>query len=403
MTTRVVRPPTSPTFVIPPPPEVHNIASRTNVGVFSGAPIGHSSPGTFDFTVGVDGTLQQIMDQSTAALTNKRVRIPSGTVWTGPNGAALSGLNKDYGGCTVVWDNGAVVRGGSGIEMYGSCRNLTLQCLTPGGGHVQGDGTYVFSEGIIIDATRGDKGADGAPCHHIVIDGLTVEPTPGTGALQRNGIALWAGDMLTIKNCTIHDCASNAFAGFGSAGSGISCGVSRRTPGAGSPRVLIDNNHIYNVLEIQDGVSADRNGIILDIYHGNFAKYPDYLIGDVVISNNDIHDVSGRGIQDLCGGLSDALVSILGNQVHGQWARRLGGSAPETGIGGYGAGTCGNVIISNNTVTVDPGNGGKPCYYVISFDGDGPGVFGSNNHIIGGGFVAWDSSRTNTPPAGFIT
>jgi hypothetical protein len=75
-----------------------------------------------------------------------------------------------------------------------------------------------------------------------------------------------------------------------------------------------------------------------------------------------------------------------------------------TGIGGYGAGTCANVVISDNTVTFDPGNGGLPAYWVFSFDGDGPGVFGSNNHVIGSGTaVQWENSRTNTPPAGFIS
>jgi len=396
MSTRIIRPSTSPSF--PDPGVTHNISARVFAAARTHAQV-QTGTGTFDFTVGVDGTLQQIMDQSTAALAGRRVRVPSG-VWTGPNNAGLTGLNKDYGNVTVVFEPGSILRGASGIEMYGQIRNLHFE----GSGSVQGDGTYVFSEGIIIDANRLDKGSNGLPCANISVDGLTVEPIPGTVALQRGGITIWGGDLITIKNTTIHDCASNAFAGFGSASSGISVGHARRVAAAGSPRLLIENNHIYNVLEIQDGESADRNGIILDLFHGDFTLYADRLIGDVHVLGNDIHDVSGRGIQLLCAGVSDSAVTVNGNQVHGQWARRLGGSNPETAIGGYGAGTAGYVLCSFNTVTFDPGNGGKAAYNFISFDGDGPGVLGSNNHVIGTGTaIAWSNSRTNTPPAGFVT
>ncbi len=72
--------------------------------------------------------------------------------------------------------------------------------------------------------------------------------------------------------------------------------------------------------------------------------------------------MSGRGIHVLCGSLSDSQVTITGNEVYGQWARRLGTDPyqgnPKTAIGGYGVNLGSNVICSNNTVTFDSGNGG---------------------------------------------
>jgi hypothetical protein len=396
-------------------------------------------PGTFDFTVGVDGTLQQILSLSTATLANKRVRVPPG-VWFddnfGPGGgpAHLYFLNKDFGNVTVVVEAGATLRSsGSGVEMFGQIRNIHFE----GPGTIEGNGTHYYSEGFFIDGNRLDKGADfvmiggepfALPCYNISVDGLTIQPQAGTGSLQRNGLGVWGGDLVTLKNNTVHDCGGNTNHDYNGAGSGISCGHMKRVTAIpvvpGVPRVVIDNNHIYNVLETVEGVSADRNGIILDLYQGwdwngtqniphfDAAGNPYFLIGDTVISNNNIHDVSGRGIQLLCGGMfPDGRVSILSNSVSGQWARRLdhptnpGLGNPKTAIGGYGVGVCDNVICSDNTVTKDAGNGNKPSYYFTSFNaGNGVGVLGSNNHMIGAGsYVQWEASPTDTPPAGFIS
>lgn len=363
--------------------------------------------GTPDYVVGVNGTLQQLLELPYAQLAGKRILVPSGLWVDNINGHAVYIVNKDFGGLVVEFASGAILRGAvvSGIEMYGQILNLTLT----GPGKVQGNGGNTNTEGIIIDSTRGDKGANGQPMGNITIDGLTVEPTPGTGSIQRNGIALWGGDKLTVRNCTIHDAASNAAYGFGGAGSGLSIGRGRRLDTFGGQRVLLENNHIYNMLVVQDSDSADRNGIIMDLWQSDGGGvYADRVIGSVMIRNNNIHDVAGRAIQILRGGLTDSQINVLNNSVSGQWARRLFDpstgdfSQPATAIGGYGAGVHGNLVISNNTVVTDSGNSNKPAYRVDNFDGPvtPAGVSGVGNV---GNRAEFYASPTNVVPAGFMS
>jgi PKD repeat protein len=347
---------------------------------------------TADFTVSGSLTLQQIVDNN-ANLAGKTIRVPAGTWNCGSY--ILSAVNRNFGGCQIVCDPAAILRGSSGVELYGQILGLTW-C----GGIFEIDGTNVVGEGVMIDSTRSDKGANGNAGGRITFDNVTIRPQPGTGSIQRNGLAIWGCDLITVRYCTIHDCASNSAFGFGGAGSGISIGHGRRLADAGQTRVLIDHNLIYNCLMIQDGPSADRNGIILDLYQSDGTVYSDRLTGPTIISNNEIHDVSGRGIQILRGGMSDSLVTITNNFVHGRFADDLGQaigntSSPVCGIGGYGGGQQGNILCTNNTVTP---YGGHSSYEFLSFDGDGPGVLGSGNHGLP---VVFENSRTNSPPSGF--
>jgi PKD repeat protein len=393
----------------------YTVSLTASNAVGASAPVSHNvvitavsggGGGTPDYVVGVNGSLQQILDLPTSQLANRRILVPTGLWLGGDHGVWI--VNKDFGGVVVEFQSGAILRGPgtSGIELYGSSRNITLT----GPGKIQGNGGNTVSEGIFISSVQPGKGGDTNPGGNITIDGLTIEPTPGTGSLQRNGIGIWGCDWVTVRNCTIHDASSNAAFGFGGAGSGISIGAARRgVAGSGQYHVLLENNHVYNQLMVQDGPSADRNGIIFDLFQmdggfQNFAGlYSDRLIGECMIRNNDIHDVSGRGIQILFGGQPDTRINILNNQVHGQWARDLGGSDPQTAIGGNGSGVCENIVCSNNTVTRDSGNGNKPAYFFFDFN-PGTGVTGQNNHLIGGGLAYdWHNSPGTAPPAGFIT
>jgi len=357
------------------------------------------STATPDFTVTAGtgaGSLQSIIDGNNVA--GKTIRIPAGTYNCGSN--ILYAVNKNFGGVQIVADPAAIIRGTSGIELYGQILGLTW-C----GGIIEVNGTFVNGEGVMIDSNRTDKGANGNAGGRITFDNVTIRPQTGTGNIQRNGMAIWGCDLVTVRYCTIHHAGSNAAYGFGGAGSGISIGHGRRLPDAGATRILIDRNVIYNIDMIQNGPSADRNGIILDLLHsgdGQTAPYSDRIIGNVVVSNNEVYNVSGRGIHCLRGGHTDSLVTISNNYVHGYFANDLGQaigntSTPVCGIGGYGSGQEGNVLCNNNIVTP---YGGHNCYQFDNFDGDGPGVLGSGNTGLP---VVFNNSRTNTPPSGFAS
>ncbi len=353
---------------------------------------------TYDYIIPTTiATLQALLDLPAGQLAGKKANIIAGTYTWGFAVADVRG-GKDFGGLEVYANSGAVMRGTTGIEMYGGFSNISFT----GFGVVEVDGTFVFGEGVQIDSTRTDKGANGGVVDNITFDGWTFRPQSGTGSIQRNGIAIWGADRVTVKNCTVDRAASNAFAGFGSAGSLISIGHSRRSSAPGSPRVIIQNNTLTNALTIQDGPSADRNGIILDLYHGDGGGlYADRAVGAILIDNNHITNVDGRGIQLLYCGMNDSPVTVSNNTVDGTWARNLGGSAPETAIGGYGGGRNeGNITCTNNVVVTDGGNGDKPAYKFISFDAGGAiGVLGSGNS---GNRVEFEASPTNTPPANFL-
>lgn len=296
--------------------------------------------GPADYVVGVDGTLQQIVD--TKPLAGKVIAVP-GVQTVG--GYALNTRGKDFGGCVIRIEG--VLRSALGIQMLGYAGNVTIT-----GGVIETDGNEVFGEGIIIDATR-----DGNRCENIVIDGVTVRPIAGTGSIQRNGIAIWGGGgRIIVRGCDISQVAGNAYGGPGSAGSGISIGHARHSP-AGGDMILVENNRVYNITVTRDGPADDRNGIILDQlmcgWDGSrWAVYPDALQGPVVVRGNTITDVAGRGIHAFGAGTSSAPVTIDGNTVSGRYAYALGGSDPKCGIGGngLGIGSMQHIAVTGNTV-----------------------------------------------------
>jgi hypothetical protein len=159
--------------------------------------------------------------------------------------------------------------------------------------------------------------------------------------------------------------------------------------------------------EVTDGKpSADRNGIILDLYHGDGGGlYSNRAVGPILVEDNDIADVAGRGIQMLRIGQPDSPWTVQRNKVHGRYAYMLGPdpdnggeSHPVAGIGGYGAGVCSSGTVSNNDVAASPD--GKNAYEFDNFDGgDGSGVKGSGNK---GRPAVFDASPGNSPPAGFL-
>jgi len=360
--------------------------------------------GTPDYVVGVNGSLSQILNLSTSQLAGRLVLIPSG-LWNDDNWY----LNKDFGGVRVEWAAGAILRnpGGSGMEFYGACKNITLF----GPGVVEAAGSNTNAEGIYGDGSRSNRGGStSGPSGNIVVDGLTVRPIPGTGKIGRNGIAFWNGDNFVVRNCIIRDASGNAAYGFGGAGSGISIGRSWAGVGGGLGgfRILLENNQVYNQIQDDGNPSADRNGIIIDLWHsdGN-GLYSNRSVGPIMIRNNLVENVSGRGIQILRSSWSDSPVSILSNTVRPAWANFLGPSPddghfsePLTAIGGYGwMGSFGggSVTCSFNTVIDDPSNG-LPAYKFVSFH-TSPGVTGQGN--VGSG-VVFDGSPGSSPPPGFM-
>lgn len=355
-------------------------------------------PTTFDYTVGVDGTLQHIVD--TQVLTNKVILVPAGTH---TDSIILTKTNFNFAGLRIYLDAGAILDGDQGFILYGQILDLRVD----GPGIIQVDGSNVVGEGFYVDANRTDMGANGNAAGRIIVDGVEVRPRPGTGSIQRNGINIWGADLFQITNTHVHHAAGNAAFGFGGAGSGISCGKAKRLAASGTIRALIAANKVHDMFQTADGDSADRNGIILDLFHSEGGSlHSDYLIGDVVIDSNEVYDVDGRGIQILRAGLTDSRIIVTNNFVHGVFGQHLGQfggpevSEPVCGIGGYGAGMHGNVVCSNNTVSTPPA--GVAAYKFLSFDGavTPAGVTGSGNS---GTPVVFSASATDSAPAGFAS
>jgi len=320
-------------------------------------------PGNYDVVVGTHGTLQQLVDRAEALQGEWKIGVPSG-VWNG----RLYMVNKPFKKLQIFLEEGAVIRGTSGIEGYGQIENFRVTTTAARKAFIEAAGNDVFGEGIFIDSTRGDKGANGMSAGNIVIENIVVRPISGTGIIQRNGVGIWGADKVEVVGCEIHHAAGNAIFGYNTAGSLISIGHSitnTRVP-AKPYACRLENNKLYNA-EITDGQdSADRNGIILDLYHGDHGgAYGDRAHGPVLIKGNDIKDVAGRGIQVLIAGEADSPVTVDSNKVSGRYAYGLGNDPhqgnPKVAIGGYGAGFSRGPTVTNNTVDTSQG-AGKAAY-----------------------------------------
>ncbi len=361
--------------------------------------------------VPAQGSLQAVADLAVAGDTI----YVTGTVQA--SGTILRIINRDNGNnpISVIGNPGNILRGGtggSGIEGYGSNRGWLFQNLNieiSGGNNLapQPDGQpynghNYYGECFYFAGERTTYGGDGLGCTNIRIIGCTGRPIAGTGSVQRHGAAVWGAGTVEIGNCDFSDCGYNDNGFSGGAASGISVG---RSIASNSPtlsngaRVWIHGNKIRNVKG--PGTSSDdRNGIIMDIYHGwtsgPNAFWSNREHGAVIIEANDIANCEGRGIQLLCAGTDDSPVYVRNNLVRAPIATNLGPSAPDTGIGGYGVGLCSNIHVDTNDVTVSSGH---KAYYFISFNGgNGSGVTGSGNI---GTPVVFDGSPGNSPPAGF--
>jgi hypothetical protein len=44
----------------------------------------------------------------------------------------------------------------------------------------------------------------------IVVENVVVRPIPGTGVIQRNGIAIWGADRVQVLGVEVHHAAGNA-------------------------------------------------------------------------------------------------------------------------------------------------------------------------------------------------
>lgn len=361
---------------------------------------------TPDFIVGTHGTLQQILDQSTATLANKRVLVPQG-LWQDYNGLYV--VNKDFGNVVVEFQSGAILRGSgnSGIEMYGEIKNITFV----GPGIVEANANAIDANCFFIDADRIDKGANGNPCGNITVDGLTFQPIDNNGRVGRSGCSIWGGENFTIRNVTVRKSADNAAYGFGGAASGMSFGKSRTT-GFGLPshgyRLLIENCLIEDCMMEDGNESADRNGIILDLWHADFdnGSWPGIVranrsVGHVMIRNNIVRNVSGSGIHSLMGGMANSVINIHNNRVEPAWGQHMDGPR------GYGIGCagfyCSGVmnVVGNTVVTSSSATEGNAYTFYWVRDG---GVTGSGNVATGSGnnTVQFDDvNGANSPPAGF--
>jgi pectate lyase len=356
-----------------------------------GAPAGKT------WNVPAQGSLQTVADQAVGGDTI----YVTGTVTTSGKILDLKNRNNGTGVITIIGNPGSILRGGtSGIEGYGSCRGWTFQNL-----NVEVDGGAFFGEGFYIGGMRTDQGGDGLGCANIRIIGCKVRPISGTGTVQRNGIAVWGGDVIEVFGCDVSDCGYNDLGFPGGAGSGISIGQTigntSYSSWANGTRVWVHDNLIRNVIGPGTG-SYDRNGIILDLFHGapGSPLYANRMVGATLIDNNNIADCEGRGIQLLVAGAADSRVTVSNNVVSGSIATNLAGSEPIAAIGGYGDGRCGNVFVNTNNTSGM--TAGPAAYKFISFDASMDasiiGVHGSGNI---GSPVVFESSATNTPPAGF--
>jgi len=364
-------------------------------------PIPPPVQGDYDVVVGRDGTLQQLVDRPEALQHAWKIGVPSGA-WQG-----LYMLNKLFKGLYIFLEDGARLTGDSGIEGYGSIENFRLSC-NPRRAFVEPVGNKVVGEGIFFDSTRNDKtGTRGDPSGGaITIENVVVQPRPGTGNIQRNGIGIWGMDKVTVIGVEVHHAAGNAAFGYGSAGSLISIGHARRnTRVQGQYACLLRGNLLHHAEITADGDSADRNGIILDLFHADGGGiYGDRVQGPILIEDNLINDVAGRGIQILRAGQPDSPVLVQKNRVSGRYAYGLGNDPnegnPKSAIAGYGGGQCSSVTVKDNEVNTSQG-AGKPAYQFESFDGgDGSGVKGTGNKGTPANFY---NSPTNSPPSGFTS
>lgn len=362
-----------------------------------------------DYEVSLTWPLQRILD-----LKPKGKKIHAGAgLYTSSDASLLlaAATVLDFEGTSVIAEPGAIFRGWSGFEGYGAIRNLYFL----GAGTVETNGGNEYGEGMFFDSLRNDKvglplgGPPAPPSGGLVIDGWTVRPIAGSDAVGRTGMGFWGGYGCAIRNVNIGNVGGKRYLDYNGAASGISCGHGRQA--AGQPAfqglaLLIENFVIHDVVDVHGGIPvADDNGVILDLWQADWnGPYPDRVHSPTVIRNGDVSNVGGRGVHIFWGGMSDSLVTVDNVWVHGYWATTLGTDPnvgnPKCGIGGYGAGQAGNVIVRN--CTVDPptaDNGNLPAYRFDNFNGDGPGVFGTNNK---GNRAQFSASRGDVAPAGFL-
>lgn len=351
-----------------------------------GGPVGG---GGATWQVPLQGSLQSVVDGAAPGDTI----FVSGLVTVSGKGLVIANRRNGDAPITIYGNAGSVLRcSESGIEGFGSNRGWVLQNL-----NIEVDGSSYYGEGIYFHGGRTDFGGDGQGASDIRVLGCKVRPISGTGSVQRNGIAVWGADVVEIADCDVADAAYNDLGFFGGAGSGISCGEmigqSSRPSLPNGARLWIHDNTI-NGMAGPGTASADRNGIILDLFQSQGSGlYPNRLHGLVIIEGNDISDCEGRGIENGWGGTTDTQIRVLNNTVHGTIASNLGGSDPVAAIGGYGGTIHGNMVVSGNAVTATLG--GASAYKFIDFP---LGVTGSGNS---GSPVVFENSPTNTAPVGF--
>jgi hypothetical protein len=210
---------------------------------------------------------------------------------------------------------------------------------------------------------------------------LDVGPIPGTGIVARAGVSAWHCDLVEFVGNDIHECSGTA-EGFNGAASGVSLGHSAASSHSWPRRFVVARNRIWQQLASPgEQASADRNGIIFDLFHGAVGgggEFANRAHGAVYIEDNEIFNVEGRGIHLLCAGTPDSPVHINRNKIHGYYATNLGHSGPKCGIGGYGDNSTGLAIVNDNDVTP---HGANPTYDFQAFR---HGVSGSGNRRHGG-------------------
>lgn len=337
-------------------------------------------PSSYDYAVGRDGSLQDILTQRDTA--GKSVWVPRGVYGDGFN---LGNAGKDFGRCTVVFEDGCVFRGAKPFVSYGFTRGLKLVAADPlAWWYVEPDPQDPYAEGIIFD--RGG-------CDNVWIEGVQIAPVAGVSA--RNGIAVWHCSNVTVSRVRVSRVARTLYGGdFGGAGSAISIGAMTdhgvgpmwRSDGA---QLVIEDFSCWDIGD-PTGTSADMNAVIIDLgdSDGN-APRPDRVRGPRLIRRGVVDNVRGRAVQILRASMLDSPITIEGVKVTGPWGRGLGQFAgrtdgePRCAIGGYGAGFAQILTVKDCSVSTDAGNGNGsdlPAYKFQNFDGAGAvGILGSGN------------------------
>jgi len=253
---------------------------------------------------------------------------------------------------------GNVITSPGGIEGYGSNRYWTFDGL-----NLRMDPARSAGEGIYFDGHRPDKewggtSSNSGGCGYLTVKNCTLDVS-STGYINRNGIGLWHGDYLTVQRNKIFHSSSDT--GYGG-GSAISIGQPQTINSSTGTHVLIDSNIIAMIGPGDAANATDRNGIILDEYHTDSsggpsaAAFPNFggghagLVGDTVVTNNILTNITGRGIHVLKGGYSLSRIVIANNTVIGPFAKDAGNLFPQCGIGGYGDNRSSNVLCFNNLV-----------------------------------------------------